>query len=566
MIHAPIEYEPREFFVSVFQRMCEDVIAAINHKFGQPDSLRKRGRAELRRLLGIIGALVVGLGVSCGGSIWYAQRQYEIANERALQAQQEAERERLDRERERLSQQIAQLVQSGRVPQEDASQRIVDLLIGQLEEVDARLRYYEIGSRGDFFAAVIPTATIVILVGYTVAIVLLRLLLRVTRWTFYVLRFPRETGLRRRATELAEYLRFETTKSVYAESRLKIAKLRAGKAMVDRPLSLPGITAQFAVFLGEVAEVFDKKVILCVDELDKIEDVNELGGLLRGVKGVLGVPGTHFLLTVSEDALSRFAARGRGERGVIESTFEEIILLGGVSLDVAEEMVDRMYPKRDRWNPDKAPRRSERRLVDSSTVLLWLFGGGIPREIKRGAVKCLEAGLRPKVATSNAVWKVLMMWRLEEMRTWAVRVGGDDDIAYGFQAALMDSQWLLEGAGKSIVGDSSRGRNIAAAWRGWLEGLLRSLGDVEDRSGDRSDAVPSEKVWQGSALLFGRAAMEIAIGASAIVYVVRGRRNGFDDGSIERLRDVFEVGRGNLAYAWQLMRKHLDEIEVGGSS
>jgi len=559
VIHAPTEYDHREFFVSVVQRMCEEVIAAINHKFGQPESLRKRGRAELRRLLRIGGVLFVGLVVSCGGSVWYAQRQYDVAVARAIEAQREAEKERLDRERERLSAQISELVQSGRVPQQDALQELVDDLASQLGDIEVRLQ--EVGTRANFYVAVVPTTTAIILVGYAVATVLLRFLLRVGRRMFYVFRFPREAGLRQRAIDLAEYLRFETTKSVSAETGLKIAKLAAGKAVADRPLSLPGIAAQFGVFLREVAEVFDKRVVVCLDELDKIEDVEDLGGLLRGIKSVLGVPGTHFVLTVAEDALSRFAARGRGERGVIESTFEEIILLGGMSLEVADSMVDRMYPERDRWNQVKAP-RSAKRVTHPSTVLLWVFGGGIPREIKRGALRCLEAGVRPKVAASNAVWNVLVKWRLEAMRTWAARVGGDDRITYCFCTELVESLSLLEGECKGMVSDVKRGRDIAAVWRAWFERLLPTICDRADSGDETTNAWVDGEELSGGTLLFGRAAIELAIGASALGYVITGRRNGFGDGSIERLREVFEVGRSNLPYAWRLVREHLDSVGV----
>jgi hypothetical protein len=79
-----------------------------------------------------------------------------------------------------------------------------------------------------------------------------------------------------------------------------------------------GLEARFcSEFLQEVAEVFAEKVIIRVDELDKIT-VTQLFELLKGIKGILGQENTHFMLTISEDAISLFNERWSRERSLVE--------------------------------------------------------------------------------------------------------------------------------------------------------------------------------------------------------------------------------------------------------
>ncbi len=58
-----------------------------------------------------------------------------------------------------------------------------------------------------------------------------------------------------------------------------------------------------------MCEVWTYGVLICFDELDKIDGPEQLDLLLRGIKGILGRENTHFLFTVSDDAIARFIVR-----------------------------------------------------------------------------------------------------------------------------------------------------------------------------------------------------------------------------------------------------------------
>ena len=141
-----------------------------------------------------------------------------------------------------------------------------------------------------------------------------------------------------------------------------------GKSLTTRSLSLPGLTEKYAAFLQRVCEVYSDGVVICFDELDKIENPKELDLLLRGVKGILGRNNTHFLFTVSDDAIARFATRRSKEQGILESTFEDIILLERIDFRFADRVLE-SYVRRTSFKVDAT------KGTHPSTKLFLLFGG-----------------------------------------------------------------------------------------------------------------------------------------------------------------------------------------------
>lgn len=122
--------------------------------------------------------------------------------------------------------------------------------------------------------------------------------------------------LRKKALDWHEHLRFQTSHSNATQVKVSVLKsifgFSSAKNLAARELSLPLLTSEFSSFLQEIRQVYGRAVI-CLDKLDKIEDPKDLDKLLRGIKGVLGQDGVHFLLTVSDDALIRFPGAARSE-------------------------------------------------------------------------------------------------------------------------------------------------------------------------------------------------------------------------------------------------------------
>ena len=288
LIHSPTSYDPRDFLVAVFQQVCGQVISEMDARLGDADTLVRRGLQVLGGVLvywlgGVVGVVGVlgALGLLSGGASLDPDASFPGSME--------------------LSYILAALLEWG----------------GRL----------------------LPVFLLLVLL-YVIGLGLWRAAFAMYR--------PREAGLRSLALELSERLSYQSTRSVSAQAGLSLSKLTSGlrltKSLSDRPLTLPGVAAQFTTFLVRVASVHNCRVVICLDELDKIEDPAELEKLLRGIKGILGHPKTHFILTVSEDALARFTMQRKSDRGIVESAFENIVRLDHVDLDTVRHMLDIMDP------------------------------------------------------------------------------------------------------------------------------------------------------------------------------------------------------------------------------
>ena len=496
LIHAPTGYEPREFLASVFQTICENVVERIDGELGQLKGLAERA-ADVRRRL---SRMLLVWGLACS---------------------------------------LPPLVAGGYLvvvyTTETVNQIEVDVLDGEArqaftEGIPINMTLFLAGST---------------LVSYIAIFVALRSLLRVQRERRITKREPLRVGLRHLALENLEHLRFQTSHGTTSEAALSLgsvlSRTTATRSSSARPLSIPGLTAQLRLFLTRIAEVYSERAVFCLDELDKIEDPNDLDKLLRGLKGVLGQPGTHFLLTVSEDALARFANRHRGTRDMVESAFEDVVFLDRVDVDLAGSIVAEMCGVPDPWEKCAKSR--------GVVVVLWAFGGGVPREIKRNALICLEAGIVPTNANPTVVWDQLFRARMEDMGTWATRIGGDDESTYEFLAALdVGRTFQRDGDHCELCKARSWAREFVSDW-------MRFLAKID--AGIRTRDV--------QALRFSRAALEIVVAASAIAYVPEEEGETRWDGSVRMLSRIFEVTPSNARLGIELVSAYLQEIGMGES-
>ncbi|MFC0430610.1 hypothetical protein [Kutzneria buriramensis] len=98
----------------------------------------------------------------------------------------------------------------------------------------------------------------------------------------------------------------------------------------QRALTYPEIVAELRDFLASVVSAFRLfapgcVVLIAVDELDKIESAELAQQFLNEIKGVFGVEGTRFWVSVSDDALAAYERRGTAVRDAFDSAFDEIV-------------------------------------------------------------------------------------------------------------------------------------------------------------------------------------------------------------------------------------------------
>ena len=496
LIHSPTRYNPQEYLATLFQAVCEGVVKKVDSDFGEADTLEKRGKAELRRLV--------------------------------------------------------------RVHRIFAWSPIILLIFLFISGFAISLSVF--WPLFDSIDLMPSTGFFVLIIIFMIISVLFSMPLVAIRYTMPMGQLIRNartslprSGLRKTALRHSEYLRFHTTFSSSSEIGLSASSISSkhgiGKSLATRPLTLPSLAKQFTQFLDEIAEVYSGgPVVICIDELDKIERPKDLDDLLRGIKGIFGESeATHYLLTVSEDALTRFNEQRQMKRGILESAFQDIVLLDRIDLDLTDVIVNPMYRESDRKMTDGAN--------ETSTGLLWLFGNAIPREIKRNALACFEKGSPPKSSPPEEIWKLLIEARLDEMKFWATHAGGDRSITNKFLDCIEDSVRKLVDSHDD--NDSHDGMRYGLAWGNEFVAPWKALFEKTFFTGDHQFIAQENNSDIGSAII------EILLGASGLVYVVDEDNQILLDSSIENeLNEIFKFLPVNLEITWGLMVEHLDQIGI----
>jgi tetratricopeptide (TPR) repeat protein len=180
--------------------------------------------------------------------------------------------------------------------------------------------------------------------------------------------------LARRARKERERLRYLRTWTTEHEGSLsvpvggyrgKISLLRE-----DVPLSHPELVDRFRGFLQEVASVVGKlggKVLIGIDELDRIHDGAGAQRFLNELKAVFNVPNCYFLVSVSEDALADFELSAMGTRTVFDSAFDTIVRVDYLRFDEAKVLLSRRIID----------------LPEQFGALAYVLSGGLARELAR---------------------------------------------------------------------------------------------------------------------------------------------------------------------------------------
>jgi hypothetical protein len=151
--------------------------------------------------------------------------------------------------------------------------------------------------------------------------------------------------------------------------------------------------------------------------------------LLKGIKGILGQDRTHFLLTISEDAMAFFSERLSAERNLIESSFEQIVYLDRIPKGLARQLIKGTIDVDSDCGPH----------FQRNCDLLWIFAGGIPRELKRNIFTIHSARLDLGKAPPVSVWKTLYLEVITPMQVNPPRstaIESQFDFLKGLEALL----------------------------------------------------------------------------------------------------------------------------------
>ena len=292
-----------------------------------------------------------------------------------------------------------------------------------LPKVFLNVLYALVGNISEISPTVHSSISIIVMSGtsfFGIAILIIPLVFFIQQIVklFRKIRHWKETRLMKKTLELLEFLEFAITRSHSSSVTVPIgttgfiSRLTASKQLTQRSLTLPGLTAEYENYLRYVSDIFlnkkssqqNRKLIICVDELDKISDSEQVANILREIKGMLSVPNCHYLLTISEDAVQIFWDRIAEERDIIESTFDDIVTIERFDLYRCRDLavkVDFLAGKTDVKN----------RLVDLAAVL----SSGIPREFIRNLREIEMVSRKSNKLQYKEAWRELFNQRIRDI-------------------------------------------------------------------------------------------------------------------------------------------------------
>lgn len=189
-----------------------------------------------------------------------------------------------------------------------------------------------------------------------------------------------------------------------------------------QPLTYPEAVARFREFLEITARVLGgspqaPRVLVGIDELDKIESAEQAQAFLNEIKSVFGVPGCQFLVAVSEDALAAFERRGIPIRDAFDSAFDRIVQVSHIDYADACQLLELRIPMMPR----------------PFSALCHCLSGGVPRDLIRmaGAMVDLTMDRRDKEVTLGDMCVALVADELtakaHAFRFDASQLGGEFD-------------------------------------------------------------------------------------------------------------------------------------------
>ncbi|GLZ36798.1 hypothetical protein [Actinokineospora sp. NBRC 105648] len=147
----------------------------------------------------------------------------------------------------------------------------------------------------------------------------------------------------------------------------------------EQPLTHPEIVEEFRRFAGRAAAVLRAagrcdRLVVAIDELDKIGQPEKAHEFVNDIKGIFGVPGCLFVVSVSDEAISSFERRGIAVRDAFDSAFSEMLVLEPFTHAETAQWLERRLPGLSR----------------EFVALCHCLSGGVPRELRRCAIEMLD--------------------------------------------------------------------------------------------------------------------------------------------------------------------------------
>ncbi|WIX85762.1 P-loop NTPase fold protein [Amycolatopsis sp. DG1A-15b] len=240
----------------------------------------------------------------------------------------------------------------------------------------------------------------------------------------------------RQARRIQHLLKWEIEQTTTSKNTFKIWSIFEGadddsvKAK-SRAMSHADLVMELRHLLTLFASAHpDDKLVVCVDELDKLDKPESLVSITNELKDLFHIEGIHFLVTVSTDALASFEQRGLPTRDAFDSAFDVIVNAGHLTLDESVAVV-------------KARAAGFAPLI---AMFCHAWSGGLARDLLRTARMAVELQRRSDTAlTIVDLVSHVVLHDLREITLAAVRTANpaDPDITH---------LWDLHNLTKTVTG------------------------------------------------------------------------------------------------------------------
>ena len=262
----------------------------------------------------------------------------------------------------------------------------------------------------------------------------------------------------------------QTTKSGLSGKGIAFERGRQ-LSWTERERSHAEWVAAYTQYLDNYSRFGGRPLAIAIDELDKLAATEDAISMVNGLKDLFHLPNTHFVVSVSEDALHRFAMRGIPFRDAFDSTFDTIVKVQPPSPDDACKMLDRRvggFPV-------------------SVGLFCYAWSGGLPRDLIRIARSCVEFRRRQGRPVSVAELAPRLVKR-------DVADAIDAAITRNLESGRADDIELLLAARHSI---EDEGVSLTNAMRGLETGDAAQRGDIIQK--EAIEATWSVQVYLGIA-------------------------------------------------------------------
>jgi hypothetical protein len=279
-----------------------------------------------------------------------------------------------------------------------------------------------------------------------------------------------EGRLVRVATGLRERIRYTTALTIGTELDLSggggvvgAIKRSQQRSLNERPATVASLLFDFRNLAELIVATTSGKLVIGIDELDKVNDPDAVRNLLRDVKGVFEITNAYFLVSVSEEAAAalQLGSLRTGGRNEFNSSFYTVIELPPLSAAETVELLGRR-------GIEVTPRRAQ---------LLCLLSAGNWRE----TVRLAEGTPRPPgpADIDRDSWLVMKTLEAEsvtllgELITYYSATGASDELIVNIWNSLPRAKFSSLNEFIELSGSAIRG-----FWRsGWS-----SPSAMEDRN------------------------------------------------------------------------------------